>query len=58
MIAQVQGVHHTVLTGGHLVEIELSEEEETQESSDSYRSVPLAPIHNDLPSSRPPSYIE
>ena len=58
MIAHVQGVRHTVLTGGHLVEIESSEEEEAPESSDSYRSVPLAPVHNELPSSRPPSYIE
>src|SRR5579872_5518469 len=49
MIAQVQGVCHTVLTGGHLVEIESSEEEEAPESSDSYRSVPLAPV-NELPS--------
>jgi hypothetical protein len=57
-VAIVDGVCHSILSGGHLVEIELSEEEEAKASLDSYRSVPLTPIHNDLPSSRPPSYIE
>jgi len=57
-IAVVDGVRHSILTGGHLVEIESSDEEEAEASSSSYRSVPLAPVHNDLPSSRPPSYIE
>jgi hypothetical protein len=57
-IAIVDGVRHSILSGGHLVEIESSEEEEAEASSSSYRSVPLALVHNDLPSSRPPSYIE
>src|SRR5579872_5113666 len=57
-IAVVDGVRHSILSGGHLVEIEYSDEEEAEASSSSYRSVPLAPVHNDLPSSRPPSYIE
>jgi hypothetical protein len=56
-IAIVGGVCH-LLTGGHLVEISSSDEEGAEASSDSYRSVPLAPVHNELPSSRPPSYIE
>ena len=57
-ITVVDGVRHSILSGGHLVEIESSDEEEAEASSSSYRSVPLAPVHNDLPLSRPPSYIE
>ena len=57
-IAIMDGVCHLILSGGHLVEIKSSDEEEAEASSSSYRSVPLAPVHNDLPSSRPPSYIE
>jgi hypothetical protein len=57
-ITIVDGVRHSILSGGHLVEIKSSDEEEAEASSSSYRSVPLAPVHNDLPSSRPPSYIE
>ena len=57
-IAVVDGVCHSILSGGHLVEIESSDEEEAEASSSSYRSVLLAPVHNDLPSSGPPSYIE
>ena len=57
-IAVVDGVHHLILSGGHLVEIESSKEEEALASSSSYRSVPLAPVHNNLSTSWPPSYIE
>src|SRR5579872_5220729 len=57
-IAVVDGVRHSILSGGHLVEIESSEEEEASASLSSYRSILLTPVHNDLPSSRPPSYIK
>jgi hypothetical protein len=56
-IAIVGGVRHSIL-GGKLVEISSREEEEVVSSS-SYRSVPLAPVHNVIEeSSRPPSCIE
>jgi hypothetical protein len=56
-IAIVGSVHH-LITGGHLVEISSSEEEEAEASSNSYRSVPLAPVYNEADCSRPPSYIK
>src|SRR5579872_1094349 len=56
-IAIVDGVRHSILSGGHLVEIKSSDEEEAEASSSSYRSVPLALVHNNLLVSRPP-YIE
>src|SRR5579872_6868792 len=56
-IAIVGGVRHSI-TNGHLVEISSSEEEEAEASSNSYRSVPLALIHNEAEHSRPPSYIK
>src|SRR5579872_4084709 len=59
-IAIIDGRCHRVL-GGALIEI-LSEEEEAETSGSSYRSVPLAPVHN-LPSEvlrsvSPPAYTE
>jgi hypothetical protein len=56
-ITIVGGVHHS-LTSGNLIEISSSKEEEVEASSDSYRSVTLALVHNEVGCSRPPSYIE
>ena len=56
-IAVMGGVRHSIL-GGKLVEISSSEEEEEAASSSSYRSILLAPVHNEVKCSRPPSYIK